>query len=262
MNDFLSNNPADAYSISEVARAAGVSSRTLRHYAQIGLLHPSWTEPTGYRYYGQSELVRLLRILLLRQLGLKLETIGEILDEYQDESVALQSHIVELRNQRVTLDKQIEALQHTIETLKSGEKMSVDQAFEGFNEKYMEEVISRWGEDSYVQSDRWWRDQSKSERTAAMEQVKELNRRWADAGRSGIDPTSVEAQQLADEHVRWLNSVPGTPGRGGDRQQLEQYVLGLAQMYVADERFAKNYAGQAAFVKASLEHFVGTNLSS
>lgn len=256
MNDFLPTNPGGAHSISEVARAAGVSSRTLRHYDHIGLLHPSWTADNGYRFYTRHELVRLQRILLMRQLGLKLETIGEIIDEHQDEISALQTHITELRNQRAALDAQINALRHTIQSLKSGESMNVDQAFDGFNEQYKDEVVARWSQESYVKSDQWWRGQSKGQQAAQLQLVKDLNEKWIQAGRSGIDPSGDQAQQIAAEHVAWLNSIPGTPGHEGDEAQLRQYVLGLAEMYVADERFAKNYEDQAPFVKASLERFM------
>ncbi|MBO1901280.1 MerR family transcriptional regulator [Leucobacter weissii] len=57
------------YSIQEVARAAGTTSRTLRHYDSIGLLRPSRVGPNGYRYYDNASILRLQRVLLLRQLG-------------------------------------------------------------------------------------------------------------------------------------------------------------------------------------------------
>lgn len=52
--------------IAEVARAAGVTSRTLRHYESIGLLHPARVAANGYRFYGEDEIARLYRILALR----------------------------------------------------------------------------------------------------------------------------------------------------------------------------------------------------
>lgn len=60
----------------EVARAAGTTSRTLRHYDGIGLLEPSRVGDNGYRYYDRESLVRLQRIFLLRELGLSLPTIA------------------------------------------------------------------------------------------------------------------------------------------------------------------------------------------
>ena len=40
------------YSIQELSRLSGVTTRTLRWYDQIGLLKPSRVAESGYRYYG------------------------------------------------------------------------------------------------------------------------------------------------------------------------------------------------------------------
>jgi DNA-binding transcriptional MerR regulator len=58
------------WSIQEIARLSGTTSRTLRHYGDIGLLPPSRVGSNGYRYYDEQALARLQRILLLRELGL------------------------------------------------------------------------------------------------------------------------------------------------------------------------------------------------
>jgi effector-binding domain-containing protein len=55
--------------------------KTLRYYDKIGLLKPAKTDPfTGYRYYSASQLPRLHRILALKDLGLSLEEIGDLLE--------------------------------------------------------------------------------------------------------------------------------------------------------------------------------------
>ncbi len=59
-----------AWSIAEVARMSKVTSRTLRHYDDVGLLRPAYVGSNGYRYYEQEQLLRLQQILLLRELGL------------------------------------------------------------------------------------------------------------------------------------------------------------------------------------------------
>ncbi|MCO1659956.1 MerR family transcriptional regulator [Pseudonocardia humida] len=67
--------------IGQVARMAGVSARTLRHYDRIGLLAPAAVgHATGYRWYGVAELARLERIRGLQRLGLPLHRIVEVLD--------------------------------------------------------------------------------------------------------------------------------------------------------------------------------------
>ena len=49
-----------AFTVSQVARMAGVSVRTLHHYDEIGLLHPSDRSRAGYRLYVQADLERFL----------------------------------------------------------------------------------------------------------------------------------------------------------------------------------------------------------
>ena len=70
------------YGIGAVARLAQVSTRTLRHYDDLGLLKPAWVDPpTGYRWYTPAQIHRLHRILVLRDLGVQLSDIGRVLDE-------------------------------------------------------------------------------------------------------------------------------------------------------------------------------------
>lgn len=66
---------------SELARMAGVSVRTLRHYHAIGLLPEPERTANGYRAYEAAHLLRLLRIRQLASLGFSLEQIGPMLDE-------------------------------------------------------------------------------------------------------------------------------------------------------------------------------------
>lgn len=67
--------------VGELAERTGVSVRTLHHYDEIGLLPPARRTPARHRLYGQSELRRLQAILFLRETGLSLEEIQEVLDE-------------------------------------------------------------------------------------------------------------------------------------------------------------------------------------
>ena len=79
--------------IRDVARATGLTSRTLRHYEQIGLLHPSRVASNGYRFYGETELSRLYKILSLRALELPLATIQIALDDDESLEETIQSHL-------------------------------------------------------------------------------------------------------------------------------------------------------------------------
>jgi len=69
------------FRIGEFAQIAQVSTRQLRFYDQLGLLHPGHIdEQTGYRYYEIRQLPRLNAILALKDMGLKLDQIGPLLE--------------------------------------------------------------------------------------------------------------------------------------------------------------------------------------
>ncbi|OCG73571.1 MerR family transcriptional regulator [Microbacterium sediminis] len=250
------------WSIQQIAKLAGTTSRTLRHYEQVGLLPATRTGANGYRYYDASALVRLQRILLLRELGLGLPQIGEILERQTDEVRALERHRDWLEQEKERIGRQIAAVENTIRARQKGEEPMAEQMFDGFDHTtYREEVEQRWGADAYAASDRWWTGMSADEQRAWQERTAQLGRNWTAAAERGVDPASEEAQELARRHVEWLTGIPGTPAAapGGD---VKGYVTGLGEMYVADPRFAANYGGErgAAFVRDALRVYADREL--
>lgn len=132
------------WSIQEIAKLAGTTSRTLRHYDDIGLLVPSSIGHNGYRRYDGHSLVRLQRILLLRALGLALPDIGEILDRPAGEEQALEGHLAWLRQEQDRLARQTASVESTIEALRQGEQLMAENMFDGFDHtRYRDEVIER-----------------------------------------------------------------------------------------------------------------------
>ncbi len=92
----MSNSEPDEpwLTVGEVARHAGLSIRTLHHYDQLGLLHPSGRSSGGYRLYAPDDMVRLLQIQHLKSLGLNLDEVGAALDvEDFDAAGILEDHI-------------------------------------------------------------------------------------------------------------------------------------------------------------------------
>jgi len=67
--------------IGDFARLGHVSVKTLRYYDDIGLLRPSQVDQfTNYRFYAVEQLLRIHRIVALKELGLSLEQIKQMLD--------------------------------------------------------------------------------------------------------------------------------------------------------------------------------------
>lgn len=274
-------------SIQEIARLAGTTSRTLRHYDDIGLLPRSRIAPNGYRHYDAAALVRLQRILLLRELGLGLPQIAEVLGPSTSsgaqgggsgaqgggstaEASALETHLALLREEQTRLARQIASVESTITALRGGENLMAENMFDGFDHtQYKQEVEDRWGKKAYADSDRWWRGMSDAERAEWQQCVSDLGRDWIAAAESGIDPASAEAQELARRHVAWLTGIPGTPAaalRQGPDADAKAYVIGLGEMYVADPRFGANYATSAGgthgaeFVRDALRIYAEASL--
>ena len=66
------------YTVQNLGKLAGVSTRTLRYYDEIDILKPARINSSGYRIYGQAEVDRLQQILFYRELGVSLDRIKEI----------------------------------------------------------------------------------------------------------------------------------------------------------------------------------------
>jgi len=261
MQDFYDAGGKD-WSIQDVARLAGTTSRTLRHYDRIGLLTPSRVGHNGYRYYDGAALLQLQRILLLRELGLGLPAIAELLERRADPVAALSRHLDWLAREQQRLALQAESVRQTIETVKAGGQLMAENMFQGFDHtEYKDEVEERWGKDAYAASDSWWRGMGAAEKREWKSRAEGLARDWTAAAGAGVPADGPEARELAGRHVAWLKSIPGTPAAqsGGD---IRGYVTGLADMYVEDPRFAANYGGVegARFVREALHSFAETYL--
>ena len=254
------------WSIQQIAKLAGTTSRTLRHYDETGLVPPSRVGDNGYRYYDPDALVRLQRVLLLRELGLGIPAIAAMLDQQglagqRDDVHALQNHLTWLRAEQGRLDRQIASVESTIDTLRGGEKPMAENMFDGFDHtQYKDEVEERWGKDAYAKSDAWWRAKSADEQKAFQEFAAELIFDWLDASERGLDVAGDEAQALARRQHEWLSGIPGTPR--GEAGASKEYFVGLGEMYVADPRFAKNYGGEAGatFVRDAMNVYAERNL--
>jgi DNA-binding transcriptional MerR regulator len=66
-------------SIGEVAKRAGISVQTVRHYAKLGLVRPSAFTDAGYRLYSELDVAKLELVRTLRAVGFDLDTIAQLL---------------------------------------------------------------------------------------------------------------------------------------------------------------------------------------
>lgn len=250
------------WSIHEIARLTGTTSRTLRHYDHVGLVPPSRVGNNGYRYYDAVALVRLQRVLMLRELGLGIPAISDALAGQPEDVTALHGHLSWLRAEKDRLDQQIASVQATIRAWEGGEEVMAQEMFDGFKHtEYRSEVEEKWGADAYSRSASWWQSMTTDEKQSWQGAQRRLAADWAAAAEAGLDPRGAAAQALAKRQADWLGAIPGTPG-GGTGTPTKAYFLGLAELYVADERFAANYGGTvgATFVRDAMSAYAQAQL--
>ncbi|WP_432521820.1 MerR family transcriptional regulator [Kineococcus sp. SYSU DK006] len=245
------------WTISEVARAAGTTSRTLRHYGDVGLLAPSRTGPNGYRYYDDAALRRLQRIMLLRELGMGLPAIRDVLEARTDEVSALRAHLDLLRAEAARTARLVESVRTTLERTQRGEELDVEQVFDGFDHgRHEEEVVQRWGREAADGVRRAWESLGERGREAHAAEHAALARALADAAARGDDAGAPHVQELVRRHHAWV-SLFWTPS-------AEAYRA-LTRGYVDDERFRAAYdaagPGTARYLHEAADVFAGRSLS-
>lgn len=107
------------------------------------------------------------------------------------------------------------------------------------HEAYADEVIERWGQDAYDRSATWWTTLGESGRADFMAESSALGEAWNAAAADSLSVESENIRDLVIRHAAWITRAWG--GVVPTREQL----VGLADMYVADPRFAANYGGEA-----------------
>ena len=232
--------------IGEFGEICGVSVRTLRYYDEIGLLKPGTVDKqTGYRFYGEEDLLRMQEILFYRELDFPLKTIRQILsapDYDKEKALSAQKTLLTLKKER------LETLIGAIDKAMKGEV--IVKAFDNSTyEAYKTEAKERWGNTEAYQE---YAEKTKSTgKTAWQDMNAGLNsimEAFARCRETGAAVQSPEAQKLVQELQSFITDNCYTCTR--------EILAGLGQMYVQDPRFQKNIdrhgAGTAAFISEAI----------
>ncbi|MFD0826085.1 MerR family transcriptional regulator [Neobacillus sp. M.A.Huq-85] len=249
------------YTVQKLGKLAGISTRTLRYYDEIGILKPARINSSGYRIYGQGEVDRLQQILFYRELGVSLDNIKKIVTAPSfDGAQALREHREKLLEKRAQLEVLIANVEKTIALTEGRLDMSDQEKFEGFKQKmiddnekkYGAEARRKYGNDAVEKSNAKVKNMTQEqyqEVTTLEQQVRET---LAQAFATG-DPAGGLAQKAADLHKQWLTYYWS--------EYSKEAHAGLAQMYVDDERFKayydKDQPGTAEFLRDAIQIYTG-----
>ncbi len=242
------------YTVGELAKMAGVSARTLRYYDQAGLLKPSEVTEAGYRLYGDEAVGALTEILFFRELDFSIDEILRVRsrpDYDAREALERQKTLLTMRRER--LDRLIalagRALKgEVIMELNAFDMTEIEEA----KAKYADEARERWGDtDAYKQSTAKAASYGKDDWARIS---LETNAMFAGFAKLvGTVPDSKEAKALV---LKWQDVITRN-----FYECTDEIMLGLASMYEADERFAKNIdkagEGTAKFMTAAIRACLG-----
>jgi DNA-binding transcriptional MerR regulator len=115
------------YSITDLCKEFGVTTRTARYYEDIGLLSPSRRGQT--RVYSAADRTRLRLILRGKRLGLSLEDSRQIIDMYEPGKTnidQLNSLVDAIRQQREKLNQQLDDIGNLLKDLNKAEAACID----------------------------------------------------------------------------------------------------------------------------------------
>lgn len=228
------------YSITELSKLSGVSTRTLRYYEDEGLLKAVRDKANGYRHYTSKEVDRLQHILILRALGLSIKEIKAILSKGQDEVKMLESHLSALQDEAKRIETLIKTVELTIESKTRGVIMNDEEKFKAFKKSKIEENENKYGKearDSYGdravdEANDKYMGLSKEDfdmSDALATEIKDLIIQGVSQG----DEEGAIGRSLAEKHKAWLMFFW--------KSYTREAHVGLAEMYLADERFKAHY---------------------
>lgn len=249
------------YSIQELSRMAGISTRTLRYYDETGLLKPARVTQAGYRYYGTPEVDRLQQILYYRERGFQLHTIQKILQDRDfDKLRAMEDHLMALKQRQEETAALIRTVEQTIRHMKGECQMADREKFKALKKslvqgneiKFGAEARAKYGDAQVDAANQNMMGLSEEDfaRWQALEQ--QILQELEQAVEAGLPGHSEKGREIAQLHRDWLRfTLPGyTPAQH----------KGIAALYVADERFRQYYdrriPGCAQWLSDAVQHWI------
>lgn len=257
----LSGGDNMEYTVKNLAKLAGISTRTLRYYDEIDILKPARINSSGYRIYGESEVDRLQQIMFYKELGVELDSVKSIIcsDSFNVLN-ALREHHDKLLDKKQQLELLIANVEKTIDLTEGRVFMSDKEKFEGFKkkmieeneEKYGKEARQKFGDESIDLSNQKIKNMSEEQYDLVQKLSVELSEAIKVAFEQG-DPSSEPAQKACELHKKWLLNY-------WEHYSKEAHME-LVELYVDDERFSAYYnkivPGCATFLRDAMRIYTG-----
>jgi DNA-binding transcriptional MerR regulator len=228
------------YSIGDLARAAGVSVRTLRHYDDIGLLKPAHVGMNGYRIYRSAQALRLQEIMFYRMIGMGLTEIAGLLEQPETPLERLTAHRQVLQTEVRSAENRLALLDRTIAHLKGKAEMDLEDLYSEFpaekQNEYEAWLIETYGPDMVerIALSKQAIAELPEGMADAMAQLREIETGLVTMQQAGTDATDQTTHELLERHRALMGQFWG-------RDCLPKAFEGLADMYQSHPDFVARY---------------------
>ncbi|HEC2146417.1 TPA: MerR family transcriptional regulator [Staphylococcus delphini] len=233
------------YTIKVVSELTGLSTRSLRYYDEIGLLHPSNSSEAGYRLYSEKDIEQLQQIMIYKNMQLPLEQIKAVLEETTCIEDTLNRHLHYLEQQQQQIDKQIKLIEKQLGGIEMTQKEKFSQlkadTLSEINTKYGEELAQKYTSAQVKAQHEHFKNLTKDEYQSAESAETTLFLLLKTIEEQALPIAHPTAEQAFLAHQNWLKHM--VPNYSTDYHQQ------LADLYIQDSRFSayyQQYAGEQA----------------
>jgi DNA-binding transcriptional MerR regulator len=235
---------AEGYGVGDLARATGLTVRTLHHWDAIGLVVPSERSAAGHRRYTDADVRRIYQVVALRGLGLGLAQVRQMLGGDGDVRAAVREHLAEL-DRRIAAEQ---ALRDRVAALLD----AFDAAREPSTAQFIQTIEEMTMHEQYYTPDQL-RQLEQRRQSLGPDGMERAQQAWAELlaearaeMERGTDPADERVQALA---ARWQALVEqftgGDPGIAASLKRMydEQGPQAASRGMVDPELMA--YIGRA-----------------
>ncbi|WP_339149062.1 MULTISPECIES: MerR family transcriptional regulator [unclassified Sutcliffiella] len=203
------------FSSGEVAKKLGVSLRTVRYYDDIGLVKPTSKDDSGRRLYTAKDILKLQKVMLLKETSMPLKDIQKVLNQISMERILL------LHKEKLERDlKQLSlSLDHTHSLL---------NMFKLEKEIQWEHLIPLLGEDL---------EEKRQQRSAAMEMV------FSGEEQEILQRYMPKLEDKSMEVAKWINIIKRIElciADGKSSESAEAQLIAEDVMILSEETFSGN----------------------
>ena len=247
--------------VGELAKMANVSIRTLQYYDKEGLFSPSAESEGGFRLYNENDVVKLARVLLMKQLGLGLAEIKKRLPAFETplgimgiltERAAEIRKKIEILTESLDILEQLTAEVDQMDTADYKRLFGILVNLQVKNEHYwMVKYFDDETMEHFAQS-----GMTKERAISLTETTNRLFREAADLQDAGVLPESETGQSLAKEFWEMLMEITG------GNMALMQKLNEIANANVPDEHKNEHYVTARSFIGSAMEVYTKTLFSS